>query len=155
MSDPVVHPSHYTSHPSGVECIQVTRHHNFCIGSAIKYLWRQGLKDGNPAVQDLRKAMQYIQFEIDRIEGFPKHAAPVCDCDLDAGRICAKCTSAEPESWATWQEVPDGVHYYSQPTGAGPWVNRLGVRVVPEDGSVSCYSPNSMAEFAPFVRKLS
>lgn len=137
MSNPVVHPDHYNAHPSGVECIDIVKHHNFCIGSAIKYLWRQGLKDGNPAVQDLKKAVEYIQFEIDRLEGFPKHAAP------------------EPELWATWQEVPDGVHYYSQPTGAGPWVNRLGVRMVPEDDSVSCYSPNSMAEFAPFVRKLS
>lgn len=36
--------SHYTSHPSGVECIDVTRHMNFCLGNAIKYIWRAGLK---------------------------------------------------------------------------------------------------------------
>jgi hypothetical protein len=69
MSDNVVHPSHYNAHPSGVECIDIAKHHNFCIGSAIKYLWRQGLKDGNPAVQDLKKAVEYINFEIARLEG--------------------------------------------------------------------------------------
>lgn len=67
MSDPVNHPSHYTSHPSGVECITITQHHNFCIGSAMKYLWRQGLKEGSSSVQDLEKAKWYIQAEINRI----------------------------------------------------------------------------------------
>src|SRR5262245_42630561 len=38
VDDPVNHPSHYTSHPSGIECIDITRHHNFNIGNAIKYL---------------------------------------------------------------------------------------------------------------------
>ena len=42
--DRVNHPSHYTKHPSGIECIDVTRHYDFCIGNAIKYLWRSGLK---------------------------------------------------------------------------------------------------------------
>ena len=37
MTDPVNHPSHYTSDPSGIECIQITRHRNFNIGNAIKY----------------------------------------------------------------------------------------------------------------------
>lgn len=42
--DPVNHPQHYTSHPSGVECITIARHYCFTIGNAIKYLWRAGLK---------------------------------------------------------------------------------------------------------------
>ena len=62
--DPVNKPKHYTSHPSGVECIEVTEHMNFCLGNAIKYLWRV---DGKEApVQDLEKAVWYIQREIDR-----------------------------------------------------------------------------------------
>lgn len=64
-SDPVNHPPHYTGHPSGVECITVTEHHNFCIGNAIKYLWRAGSK--GDAVQDLRKAIWYIEREINRL----------------------------------------------------------------------------------------
>jgi len=68
-SDVVNHPSHYTSHPSGIECIEITKHHNFCIGSAIKYLWRAGLKGEDTKVQDLQKAIKFIEFEIERLGG--------------------------------------------------------------------------------------
>ena len=66
--DAVNHPRHYTSDPSGVECIEITRHRNFNIGNAIKYLWRAGLKDSNAEVQDLQKAVWYIADEIHRLE---------------------------------------------------------------------------------------
>lgn len=65
-NDPVNHPSHYTSHPSGVECIQVTEHMNFNLGNATKYIWRAGLKSEN-ALQDLEKARWYVDREITRI----------------------------------------------------------------------------------------
>lgn len=66
MSDNVNRPKHYNSHPSGVECIQITRHFNFNIGNAIKYLWRAGLKGA--ALEDLKKALWYINDEIKRLE---------------------------------------------------------------------------------------
>ena len=65
MNDPVNHPQHYTSHPSGVECIEIIEHLNFCIGNAIKYLWRAGMK--GEQIEDLRKARWYIDREIARI----------------------------------------------------------------------------------------
>ena len=65
MNDNVNHPKHYTEHPSGVECIEITEHMNFCVGNAIKYLWRAGLK--GEQVEDLRKARWYIDREIARI----------------------------------------------------------------------------------------
>ena len=65
MSDPVNHPPHYTEHPSGIECIQVTEHLSFCVGNAIKYLWRADLKHDD-AIQDLKKAAWYINREIER-----------------------------------------------------------------------------------------
>lgn len=68
MTDPVNHPSHYTSHPSGVECIKITAHMNFCLGNAVKYIWRAGLKSADP-VEDLRKAQWYIEREIARLGG--------------------------------------------------------------------------------------
>lgn len=64
--DPINHPAHYTNHPSGVECIAITRHMNFTLGNAVKYIWRAGLKT-NP-VEDLKKAVWYINDEISRIE---------------------------------------------------------------------------------------
>jgi len=66
-NDDVNHPLHYRSHPSGVECIQITEHHNFNVGNAIKYLWRAGLKDNTPSEKDLKKAVWYIQREIERL----------------------------------------------------------------------------------------
>jgi len=62
------HPSHYVSDPSGVECIEITRHRNFNVGNAIKYLWRTGLKNSSSSTEDLRKALWYITDEIQRIE---------------------------------------------------------------------------------------
>lgn len=63
--DPVNHPSHYTAHPSGVECIQITEHFNFNLGNAIKYIWRAGLKSAQ--IEDLRKARWYVDREISRL----------------------------------------------------------------------------------------
>ena len=68
QDDPVNHPKHYTSHPSGVECIQVVEHMSFNIGNTIKYLWRSGLKDSAPAIQDLKKAQWYLNREIEKQE---------------------------------------------------------------------------------------
>lgn len=66
--DQVNHPKHYTSHPSGVECIDVVEHYGFNIGNAIKYCWRAGLKDGNEDLQDLKKARWYLDREIQKRE---------------------------------------------------------------------------------------
>lgn len=60
--DAVSMPSHYTQLP--VECIDVTEHFGFCLGNAIKYIWRADHK-GKP-VEDLRKAAWYIEREIAR-----------------------------------------------------------------------------------------
>lgn len=71
-ADLVNHPPHYTSHPSGVECIDITEHMNFCIGNAVKYLWRRGNKgSADDEIQDLKKAVWYINREIARLERLP------------------------------------------------------------------------------------
>ena len=72
--DNVNHPKHYTQHPSGIECISITRHYCFSIGNAIKYLWRAGLKkdpsmgDRQKEIEDLRKAIWYINDRIAQLE---------------------------------------------------------------------------------------
>jgi len=66
--DAVDHPPHYNADPSGVECIDIVRHRNFNVGNAIKYLWRNGLKDSDSSVQDLKKAIWYIEDEIERLD---------------------------------------------------------------------------------------
>lgn len=73
--DNVNHPKYYTSDPSGIECIDITRHRNFNVGNAIKYLWRAGLKIDadkssiNKQIEDLEKAVWYIVDEIHRLGG--------------------------------------------------------------------------------------
>lgn len=74
-NDQVNHPKHYTSDPSGIECIDITRHRNFNIGNAIKYLWRAGLKEDkdrklvDKQIEDLNKAIWYLVDEIHRLDG--------------------------------------------------------------------------------------
>lgn len=63
--DPVNHPSHYTSHPSGIECIGVTRMLGFDLGNTVKYVWRRGDK-GNPA-QDLDKSLFYLDDAVNHL----------------------------------------------------------------------------------------
>ena len=69
----VNHPDYYQD-PSGVECIEIVRHRDFNIGNAIKYLWRAGLKheegieDTDKQVEDLNKAIFYINDEIKLIK---------------------------------------------------------------------------------------
>jgi hypothetical protein len=63
-NDVINQPKHYTEHPSGIECIQVTEHMGFNLGNAIKYIWRCDLK--LDAIEDLKKAKWYIDREIDR-----------------------------------------------------------------------------------------
>jgi hypothetical protein len=73
VNDAVNHPAHYTEHPSGVECITVTEHMGFCLGNAVKYIWRADLK--NDAIEDLEKAAWYIRREIDRRKATQERAA--------------------------------------------------------------------------------
>ena len=73
-TDNVNHPEWYTKHPSGIECIDIAKYYDFCIGNAFKYLWRAGLKkdasleDKQKEVEDLKKAMWYINKKIELIE---------------------------------------------------------------------------------------
>ena len=62
--DPVNHPKHYTDHPSGIECIQITEHMGFNLGNAVKYIWRSDLK--HDAIEDLKKAKWYIERELEK-----------------------------------------------------------------------------------------
>jgi hypothetical protein len=67
IAEDAINPSHYRKHPSGIECIEVTRHMNFNIGNAIKYIWRH-MDKGDP-VENLQKAQWYIDDEIRRLQG--------------------------------------------------------------------------------------
>lgn len=72
--DPVNHPKHYTSHPSGVECITITEHMGFNLGNALKYIWRADLK--HDAIEDLKKARWYLDRELAKRIAAPETPEP-------------------------------------------------------------------------------
>lgn len=84
MHDPVNHPQHYTSHPSGVECLDIVEHMPFSIGSAFKYVWRLGLKTPDPLL-DIGKAGFYV----DRQESISSRLA------VDVGSLVERVVRAE------------------------------------------------------------
>jgi hypothetical protein len=142
--DPVNHPKHYTSHPSGVEAIEIARHASFNIGNVIKYCWRSGLKDGNPSVQDLRKAAWYLNDEITRLECKPDHVL-----DMAPGEGIAKIFRGEYHN-----DVKEGIDevaraineavnpdYQTPPTG---FQKEL-------EGLINCYSLESGSDTPDFL----
>lgn len=70
--DNVNHPPHYRAHPSGVECIDIVEHMNFCLGNVVKYVWRADLKGAQ--MEDLKKARFYLNREISRLRRQQKKA---------------------------------------------------------------------------------
>ena len=75
MTDNVKHPAHYAAdapiHPAcgePVEPIIFTQAYNFNRGNVLKYVLRAGKKgDAAQEVEDLKKARQYLDFELDRL----------------------------------------------------------------------------------------
>lgn len=67
--DLIGHPNHYCEGRK-FEPKDVIRdwNLNFNLGNAVKYISRNGRKDGNSALQDLKKARQYLDFEIEYLE---------------------------------------------------------------------------------------
>lgn len=83
--DPINKPLHY-QHPSGVECIEITEHLNFCLGNAIKYIWRCDHK-GQP-IEDLRKAVVYLNREITRRLALEKPLPIPCGWNIPNLHLC-------------------------------------------------------------------
>ena len=75
-TEQVSHPSHYAwlKDLCGVEPLDICRHLDFNTGNAIKYLLRKDKVDGNKTktekrIEDLRKAIFYINDEINKLNG--------------------------------------------------------------------------------------
>lgn len=76
-NDRVYHPSHYTwlKDLCGIEVIDITRHMDFDLGNAIKYILRnghkseEGMSDKEKAIEDLQKAIFYINDKINMMKG--------------------------------------------------------------------------------------
>ena len=75
-NDKVDHPSHYTwlKDLCGIEVIDITRHMDFNLGNSIKYILRSGHKkeegytDKQKTIEDLKKAIWYLNDEIKMLQ---------------------------------------------------------------------------------------
>lgn len=72
--DDVKSPSYYVNTPFGLEVRKITEHYDSYLAAALKYIFRNrqkvydGLTAKESAIKDLRKAIQNIKFEIEKIE---------------------------------------------------------------------------------------
>jgi hypothetical protein len=68
--DMVNHPPHYTwlKDVCGIEVIDITRHMDFNLGNAIKYILRSGKKNSDKTIEDLEKAVFYLNDEIIKLK---------------------------------------------------------------------------------------
>lgn len=72
----IEHPRHYSylKELCGIEVIDITRHMDFCLGNAIKYILRAGhkrdasLTDNQKEIEDLKKAIFYINDRIKQLD---------------------------------------------------------------------------------------
>lgn len=84
VSNRISHPSYYRL-PNGVECKDVIQYFDFNTGSAIKYCWRNGKKSeagmtlNEKAIEDLGKAIECLQFEIELLTSQNNHGEACCN----------------------------------------------------------------------------
>lgn len=69
VNNAVNHPNHYTD--GGIETIDFIEAKNlpYHLGNAVKYISRAGKKDPNKIIEDLQKAVWYINRYICLLEG--------------------------------------------------------------------------------------
>lgn len=68
MNEAINHPQHYGGADNTYEAIKVIEAWDlgFCLGNTIKYISRAGKKDKAKRLEDLNKALWYLQREVDK-----------------------------------------------------------------------------------------
>ena len=79
MHDPVNHPAHYTDGQFEVIDFIDDKQLSYCLGNAVKYISRAGKKDPTKTIEDLQKAVWYLNHEIEKRK-----------------REAAQCTTSDP-----------------------------------------------------------
>ncbi|RYF78880.1 MAG: DUF3310 domain-containing protein [Cytophagaceae bacterium] len=70
-TEAVNHPQHYGGGDNPYEVIKIIDHYKlgFCLGNTIKYTLRAGKKDPAKTLEDLEKALWYLQHHIEKLKG--------------------------------------------------------------------------------------
>ena len=90
MNDVVNHPSHYTDGKIEVISFIEDKNLNFHRGNAVKYIARAGKKDPEKEIEDLRKAVWYLNREIKRLTGENPNAALISEVSEEVERAVDK-----------------------------------------------------------------
>lgn len=126
MNDPVNHPAHYEQGP--FECINLTESYNFCLGNAIKYVWRHPFK-GNP-VEDLKKAKWYVEREWERVGVFTFWVPLWMSREYRMLRTLERCDWVgarrfwKAMRWGDFMNVIDALDELIDLAQYGPWSER-------------------------------
>jgi hypothetical protein len=66
----VNHPNHYGGESNPYEAIKVIDYWglDFCLGNTVKYISRAGKKHPDKELEDLKKALWYLQHKIETLE---------------------------------------------------------------------------------------
>lgn len=67
MKEPINHPEHYGGKDNPYEAIKIIEAHNlgFHLGNAVKYILRAGKKDPTKEIEDLKKAIWYLERKLE------------------------------------------------------------------------------------------
>jgi hypothetical protein len=70
MKESVNHPTHYGGEDNTYEAIKVIEAWglDFCLGNVVKYISRAGKKDPSKELEDLKKAVWYLDRRIKQIQ---------------------------------------------------------------------------------------
>jgi hypothetical protein len=92
--DPVHHPKHYNTHPSGIECVEFSELLPGNLSHACVYVWRHAHK-GSP-IEDLEKALWFLEREQARDDLESEEARLFLDAPAPAARIAERLRGLRP-----------------------------------------------------------
>ena len=91
-------PSHYTL-PDGTQVYDITQHFDFTVGNCIKYLMRAGNKNGESSLDDLKKAVWYLNQLVEKAELDVTETEREDVSIVDAIHLCPPSLWASTSSW--------------------------------------------------------
>ena len=85
--------------PNGVRTIDITQHLDFCSGNVVKYVCRAGKKDGESSLDDLKKAVWYLNQLVEKAELDVTETEREDVSIVDAIHLCPPSLWASTSSW--------------------------------------------------------
>jgi hypothetical protein len=85
--------------PNGVRTFDITQHLDFCSGNVVKYVCRAGKKNGESSLDDLKKAVWYLNQLVEKAELDVTETERENVGIVDAIHLCPPSLWASTSSW--------------------------------------------------------